>query len=260
MAKRINYKKYLVDYQGDGKGGAKKYVIIEEAFRKYSEEIQRWLQDIIVPRKDKNIQVEVVYGFPQLSTALRGAQTQQEKPEVNRELGQKLIDLREDRARVPIIGFHISTMTYDQSRELPGEIFYRGKYLDDSKKDIMMLNKEIPFILQYTLSCWTRYKSDMNYILQQILPRFNPNVVFLVDDQEIPCRLDSVVDTSALEVKDGATQLIRHDIIMNLDAWVKRNTASVRTVHRDKFAYSEMVVTDDGRTISGQQWMIQEIS
>jgi hypothetical protein len=258
VRKLINYKKYLVDYEGEGKGGARKIVLFEEAFRKYSEEMQKWLQDIVVPRKDKTIQVEVLYGSPQISTALRAAPSQQEKPEVNREFGQKLVDLREDRTKIPIIGFYISAMTYDQSRELPGEIFYKGQYVDDSKKDIIMLNKEIPFVLQYTLSIWTKSKSDMFYIHQQLLNRFNPNIVFYIDKQEIPCRLDSIVDTSALEVRDGAYQLVRNDVVLTLDAWIKRNAASVRTVQRDKIAYHEMVVTDDGRVISGEQWLVTE--
>jgi hypothetical protein len=121
-----------------------------------------------------------------------------------------------------------------------------------------MLNKEVPFILQYTLSVWTRNKSDMFYIHQQILSRFNPNVVFFIDNQEIPVRLDSIVDTSTLESAGGAYQLVRNDIIITMDAWMKRNAVTVRTVHREKLAYSEMVVTADGRQIGGQQWMIQE--
>ena len=245
---RINYKRYLVDYAGDGHGGAKKYRIYDESFRAYSEAVKSWLQDITVPRNDKEIQVEIMMGFPELSTALRATPSQQVKPEVNRELGERLIDLREDRSRIPIISFWITSYTYDQVRELPGEIFYKANFTDDSKKNIYMLNKEVPFILQYTMTAWTKYKSDMAYIRQQLLSRFNPNVVFLVDSQEIPCRLDSIVDTSTMESKDGNYQLIRNDIVMSLDAWLKRDPASVRTILRERTVFYEKALIGDNPT------------
>jgi len=245
---KIDYKKYLVDYQGDGYGGTKKYRVYDESFRGYSEAIKLWLQDITVPRNDKEVQVEIIYGYPELATALRATPSQQVKPEVNRELGERLIDLREDRTRIPIISFYITNYTYDQARELPGEIFYKGQYTDDSKKNVYMLNKEVPFILQYTMTAWTKYKSDMAYIRQQLLSRFNPNVVFLVDNQEIPCRLDSIVDTSTMESKDGNYQLIRNDMIMSLDAWMKRDPVSVRTVHRERTVFYEKSLLGDNPT------------
>jgi hypothetical protein len=241
--KLINYKKYLVDYEGEGKGGAHRYPVQEEAFRKYSESLVSWLRNITVPRNDKDIQVEVVYGYPEFATALRATPSQQVKPEVNRELGEKLVDLREDRTRVPIISYFITNYTYDQSRELPGEIYYKGKFVDDSKKDIVMLNKEVPFILQYTLAVWTKFKADMAQIQQQLLSRFNPNVVFLVDNQEIPCRLDGITDTSALEAKDGNYQLVRNDVIISMDAWLKRDPVSVRTILRERVQFSESAIT-----------------
>jgi len=237
--KLMDMKKYLVAYQGDGKGGAKKYHIYEEAFRSYGSALKEWLQDITVPRNDKEVQVEVIFGYPEFATALRAAPEQQVKPEINRELNEKLVDLREDKTRVPIISFYPSNITYDQPREIPGEIFYKAKFLDASKKDIIILNKEVPFLLQWTLSIWTKYKSDMGYVRLQLLNRFNPNVVFLIDEQEIPCRLDSITDTSVLEAKDGTAQLVRNEVVISMDAWIKRDPASVRTVIKEKLVFYE---------------------
>jgi len=241
----INMKKYLVQYEGDGKGGARRYPVTEEAFRKYSEALNTWLRNITVPRNDKDIQVEVVYGYPEFATALRAAPSQQVKPEVNRELQEKLVDLREDRTRIPIISYFITNYTYVQPRELPGEIYYKADFADASKKDIILLNKEIPFELQYTLAIWTKFKSDMATIQHHLLSRFNPNVVFYVDSQEIPCRLDSVTDTSVLEAKDGAYQLIRNDVVISMDAWLKRDPVTVRTILKDRIIFSETSISGD---------------
>ena len=117
-----------------------------------------------------------------------------------------------------------------------------------SKKDIILLNKEVPFLLQWTLSIWTKYKSDMGYVRQQLLNRFNPNVVFLVDEQEIPCRLDSITDTSVLESKDGTAQLVRNEVVMSMDAWIKRDPASVRTIIKEKVVFYEEAVVGDSPT------------
>jgi len=241
----MNMKKFLVEYAGDGRGGSKKYHVYDEAFRGYGEVLKTWLQDITVPRNDKEVQVEVIFGYPEMATALRSVPEQQVKPEINRELNEKLIDLRDDKTRVPIVSFYPSNITYDQTREIPGEMFYKSKFLDASKKDIIILNKEVPFIVQWTLSVWTKYKSDMGYVRQQLLNRFNPNVVFLVDDQEIPCRLDSITDTSVLESKDGSAQLIRNEVVMSMDAWIKRDPASVRTVIKEKLVFYEQAYNTD---------------
>lgn len=245
MKKLMDMKKYLVEYAGDGYGGAKKYHVYDEAFRGYGVVLKTWLQDITVPRNDKEVQVEVIFGYPEFATALRSAPEQQVKPEVNRELNEKLIDLRDDKTRVPIISFYPSNVAYDQSREIPGEMYYKAKYLDASKKDIIILNKEVPFLVTWTLSIWTKYKSDMGYVRQQLLSRFNPNVVFLVDEQEIPCRLDSITDTSVLEAKDGTAQLIRNEVMISMDTWIKRDPASVRTVIKEKMVFYEQAYNTD---------------
>ena len=244
--KLIDMKKYLVTYAGDGYGGAHKFHVYDEAFRNYGTVLKTWLEDITVPRNDKEVQVVVLFGYPEFATALRSAREQQVKPEINRELNEYLVDLREDKTRVPIISFYPSNTTYDQSREIPGEIYYKAGFLDASKKDIIILNKEVPFLLQWTLSIWTKYKSDMSYVRQQLLNRFNPNVVFLVENQEIPCRLDSITDTSVLEAKDGTAQLIRNEVLISMDAWIKRDPASVRTVIKEKVVfYEEAFNTND---------------
>jgi hypothetical protein len=244
--KLMDMKKYLVEYQGDGYGGARKFHIYDEAFRGYGEVLKTWLQDITVPRNDKEVQVVVIFGYPEFATALRSAREQQVKPEINRELNEYLVDLRDDKTRVPIVSFYPSNTTYDQAREIPGEMFYKGNFVDASKKDIIILNKEVPFILQWTISIWTKYKSDMAFIRQQLLNRFNPNVVFLVENQEIPCRLDSITDTSVLEAKDGTAQLVRNEVVISMDAWIKRDPASVRTVIKEKMVfYEEAYNTDD---------------
>jgi len=243
--KLMDMKKYLVEYQGDGYGGAKKYRIYEEAFRSYGSALKTWLEDITVPRNDKEVQVEVIFGYPEFATALRSAPEQQVKPEINRELNEKLIDLRGDKTRAPIISFYPSTTTYDQSRELPGEIFYKAGFLDASKKDSILLNKQVPFLVQWTLSIWTKYKSDMGYVRQQLLSRFNPNVVFLIENQEIPCRLDSIIDTSVMEAKDGSAQLIRNEVMISMDAWIKRDPATVRTILKEKVVFYEQAYNTD---------------
>jgi len=253
MSKLMNMKKYLVAYQGDGYGGARKFRVYDEAFRNYGTTLKTWLEDITVPRNDKEVQVVVMFGYPEFATALRSAREQQVKPEVNRELNEYLVDLRDDKTRVPIISFYPSNITYDQTRELPGEVFYKGKFVDASKKDIIILNKEVPFLVQWTLSIWTKYKSDMGYVRQQLLNRFNPNVVFLVDDQEIPCRLDSITDTSVLESKDGTAQLVRNEVVISMDTWIKRDPASVRTVIKEKVVfYEEAYVGDSPISILNQ--------
>ena len=252
----IDMKKYLKLYRDPG--GATVIPRAEEAFRKYSERMQEFLKGLYVDRKDGPIPVEVIYSLPNIATALRAAPSYDALPEVNRELGQKLVDLREERTKIPIIAFRISTYTYVMDRQLPGEIYYSTQFKDSSKKDMIKSNKPVPFDLQYTLSIWTKTKGDMFFIQQQLLSRFNPAVVFEVDTQEIPVFLESVTDTSSLESTQGNYQLVRNDVVLRVNAWIKRNDISVRTVLRDKLAFHELVYDANGKVITGEQWFVVE--
>ena len=253
----IDYNKYLKDYRDPG--GAKVIPVPEEAFRKYSERVKEWLQGIYVSRKDYDVPVEVIYGMPNIATALRSAPSHIEKPEINRELIKKLVDLREDRAKIPIISFYISGVTYAMGRQLPGNMYYKDQFVDDSMKDARMVRKPVPFDLQYTAAIWTTAKSDMFFIHNQILSKFNPALAFNVEGQEIPVFIDSVIDTSTLEVSGGQMQLVRFDVVFHLEAWVKQSMASVRTVLKGKLAYSELVYDEDGGAISGSSFFVETV-
>jgi hypothetical protein len=63
----------------------------------------------------------------------------------------------------------------------------------------------------------------MFFIQQQLLSKFNPVVVLEVEGQEIPVFLESVVDTSSLEAAEGNYQLVRNDITLKVNAWIRRN-------------------------------------
>ena len=250
-------KKYLKLYRDPG--GATVIPRAEEAFRKYSETMRDFLRGFFIERKDGPIPVEIVYSAPNIATALRAAPSYNAKPEVNKELGEKLVDLREDRTKIPIIAFQISAYTYQMDRQLPGEIYYNSQYTDDSKKDIVRMNKPVPFDIQYTLSIWTKTKADMFFIQQQLLSKFNPAVVFEVETQEIPVFLESVTDTSSLESAQGNYQLIRNDVVLRVNAWIKREDISVRTVIREKLAFHEQTVDANGNVSSGEQWFVVEL-
>lgn len=238
----VSMKKYIAD--GITEEIVKEFPVVEEAFRKYSECMKAWLSGFFVPRNGSNIKVEVMYSHPNLATALRSAQSHVDKEEVNRELSGRLVDLREDRSKIPVIAFSITSMNYLMEHELPSYIYYPIQYVDDSKKEIEMKRKDVPFQLQYTASIWTKSKSDMNYILQQILSQFAPTITFRVDNQEVNMLLESIVDTSALEAGNTAQyQLIRHDITFTMkQVWIKTNPIHVKSVISQKTSYTEDII------------------
>ena len=239
----MSMKKYIA--LGKKEGIVKEVVVLEEAFRKYSEAIQVWLTGFFVPRKDKNIGLEVIYSAPNIATALRAAPAQASKPDIDREVSQKLVDLREDRTKIPIASFNISSISFLMDFELPGIIYYPVQFVDASKKETLMARKDLPYQIQYTSTIWTKTKSDMNYILHQVLSQFAPDCVFEIDGQTVTMMLESVTDTSQLETGNtGAYQLIRTDIVTTMkQVWIKTNPIIVKTVLYQKMAYGESIVS-----------------
>lgn len=238
----MSMKQYIE--MGKAEGIVSEQVNFEEAFRKYSEAMKLWFQGFIVPRTNGNIKCEVIYASPNFATALRGATSHAEKPEVNRDVTQKLIDLREDRTKIPIIAFTISSMNFLMDFELPAHIWYRTQDVDPSRKEAEMKRKDLPYQLQFTASVWTKTKVDMNYLMQQILSQFGPDYVFIVENQEVSMHLESITDTSVLEAgTTGQYQLIRHDLVFTMkQVWIRTNTIKVKNVLYQKMAYSERPV------------------
>jgi hypothetical protein len=129
--------------------------------------------------------------------------------------------------------------------ELPGIIYYPVQFKDASKQETIMSRKDLPYQLQYTCTIWTKSKVDMNYVLQQVLSQFAPDYVFEIDGQTVTMMLESVTDTSQLEIgTTGEYQLVRTDVVTTMkQVWVKTNPIEVKTVIYQKMAYAESEVS-----------------
>jgi len=237
----ISYKEYLRVYEPTTKVAELK--ITDQAFRRYSEAVMTWLHDlnIVVLRDDKSIQAEIIYAFPSKAHALKGASNYRPHGQYQKDLETKLVSMREDRAPVPIISYYLADLSLAMERQLPGDIRYFGGRTSESNLSAYRLQKERPYDLTYVFSLWTRYKADMNYIWQSFLHEFDPVKYFVLDQQQIPFRLENITDNSDLESVDGAEQLVRWDMTCTMEGWLKTNPVSVPTVQKQFVALSEEI-------------------
>ena len=235
----ISYKEYLRQYGKDDI--VEELIPHDQAFRRYTEALMTWLKDkkFKVLRDNKTIDATVLYSFPSMSHALKGAGNYLPHGQYQKDLKDKVADLREDRSPIPVISFYLADLSLSWERQLPGDVRFGGSLANGAKGHAYRLQKDRPYDLVYTFSLWTRYKADMNYMWQQFLEPFDPVLYFDVDRQSIPMKIDNIADNSQLESVDGSEQLVRWDVTCSMEGWLRANIAKVPTVQKQRIAFAE---------------------
>ena len=242
----ISYKEYLRQYVPNSR--VEEVQIIDQAFRRYSEEVMTWLKslNITVLRDDKTIEAEIIYAFPSKSHALKGASNYTPHGQYQKDLDTKLVKMREDRTPIPIISYYLADLELAMERQIPGDVRYYGGVTNESNLTAYRLQKERPYDLTFMFSLWTKYKADMNYVWQRFLHEFDPVKYFIIDNQQIPLRLENIADNSDLESYEGSEQLVRWDMTCTMEGWLKTNPIKVPTVQKQFVALVEEVVGTGG--------------
>lgn len=131
--------------------------------------------------------------------------------------------LQEDTMKIsttlPRIGFIMNGMTYAPNRKLNT---MKEIELSDSSKEMF---EGVPYDLNFTLSVLTKYEDDMLQIVEQILPRFTPDVCVSVNEipelgisRDVQITLNSVTPNSQYEFSEEEDRYIAYDFIFTLPA------------------------------------------
>ena len=80
---------------------------------------------------------------------------------------------------------------------------------------------DVPVILNYTLSLWCKYVSDMDQISSNIRSRFNPHLeIKTPETQVMKCFLTEETDRSVVEVNDKEDRIIRKEFTIRIEAYI----------------------------------------
>lgn len=177
----------------------------EEAFGKCDDAILVWCRDLFITRRRSGEIMQC--NFQMVGTSAEAAQ-----------YGAAY---SRTRAESPSIAIERSSEEFDNTRYLNSAIPFRKQYANPSHNvEVATSGKEIPWNVQYTLSLWTKFQEDMNYLKAEILKRLNPIDQVYIEGNRVDLKLISSSDTGDYEPGEGDEKVVKHEIIVELESGI----------------------------------------
>lgn len=101
-------------------------------------------------------------------------------------------------------------------------LVYRSLWNAKTNKAERIVNyPDVPVSLNYTLSLWCKYVSDIDQISANIRSRFNPHlIVKMPETQVMKCFLAEETDRSVVDVNDKEDRLIRKEFTIKVECYL----------------------------------------
>lgn len=134
-------------------------------------------------------------------------------------------DVRAGRIKLPVLSINRTAWRFNVQKFSPPYIPMSRRFANPDGSRIVLTYRPWPALIDYTLSFWTERKRDMEYIMHQIIIRFNPLAEFRVDDEaglrgNVQMRLGEMTDNSDIDI--GAEELakVRYDVNITIEGWL----------------------------------------
>lgn len=171
-------------------------------------------------------------------------------------------DLRSGRIKLPVLSINRTAWRRNEQKFSPPYIPMTRKMACTDGSRMVLTYRPWPCLIDYTLSFWTERKRDMEYIMQQILIRFNPLAEFKVQDEgglvgNVQMRLGECTDNSDIDIGAEDLAKVRYDVNVTIEGWLPLPEkvlptvlGKVRTLHEqdgkflETFLPGQSVVTE----------------
>jgi hypothetical protein len=94
--------------------------------------------------------------------------------------------------------------------------------------------RPVPYMVNYEMGVWAEHKRDAEYILYQVLTRFNPLAELRMYDGKIvgnvQMKLTSSSDSSDKEIANDSNAKVKYDYAFSCEAWLPLPEVVVPTV------------------------------
>jgi len=171
-------------------------------------------------------------------------------------------DLKEGRARKPLAAISREGHEFNPEKFSPAYHAMTARYLSRRGNMAAKIFRPVPFLVEYKLIIWTERKRDAEYILYQILTRFNPLAEFRMFDGKIEgnvqLRYGGCTDASDKETGFDQHANVRYEISTTAEAWLPLPEKIVPTVLGRvallKEKLGEVLLAGLGSSTSSNQW------
>jgi hypothetical protein len=143
-------------------------------------------------------------------------------------------DLYEGRARLPVAAVDRTGAEYNSEKYSPPLLAAKRNYTSNRMDRVAKVYRPVPFLVDYNLLVWAEEKMDLEFILYQVMIRFNPLAEFIMFDEHIQgavqLRFGGYTDASDKEAPFDQQQLKRYEFKMTAEAWLPLPEKIVPTV------------------------------
>lgn len=143
-------------------------------------------------------------------------------------------DLKEGRARLPLAAISREGAEFNPEKFSPPYHAMTARYLSRRGDQAAKIFRPTPWLVEYNLIIWAEHKRDAEYILYQVLSRFNPLAEFRMFDGKIEgniqLRFGGSTDASDKETGFDQYANVRYEVTATAEAWLPLPEKIVKTV------------------------------
>lgn len=174
-------------------------------------------------------------------------------------------ELQEGRARMPVAAISRESHEFNPEKYSPRYHAMTARYLSSRGDQAAKVYRPVPFLVDYKIILWAESKRDAEYIMYQVLTRFNPLAEFRMFDGKIEgniqLRFGGSTDASDKETGYDQYAKVRYEVQTTAEAWLPLPEQIVPTVLGRvvtlKERVGEILVASKSQTTGaagGNQW------
>jgi len=143
-------------------------------------------------------------------------------------------DIVQGRARLPVASISRDGHQFNQEKFSPNFHAMTARFLSSRGDQVAKVYRPTPWLVDYQLTIWAEHKRDIEYILYQILIRFNPLAEFRMFDGKlegnIQIKYGGSTDASDKESGYDTHANVRYEVTITAEAWLPLPEKIVKTV------------------------------
>jgi hypothetical protein len=143
-------------------------------------------------------------------------------------------DLVEGRVRLPVAAISRESHEFNADKFSPPYHAMTSRFLSSRGDQVAKIYRPTPWLVEYNLTIWAEHKRDVEYILYQILTRFNPLAEFRMFDGKlegsVQIRYGGSTDASDKEAGFDSHANVRYEVNVTAEAWLPLPEKIVKTV------------------------------
>lgn len=144
-------------------------------------------------------------------------------------------DLRNGRIKLPVMALNRESFEYNPLKFSPPHLPIAKNFTDTAGTRMKLTYRPYPVIVNYTLGMWAERKRDIEYMMFQIVPRFQGGLAEIKIDAglitgTVVMKFNGFTDVSDIETEADTLAKVQYDISISAETWLPLPEKIIPTV------------------------------